>query len=173
MSDKEIIIHFLKRFTEFPAVKLTAGIFLWVAKLLFGPVFRPVYAAVICLWLCDTITGYYYARTNPDLKPESRKMYHGLVKLAIYLFLLLLGYQCSLVEITQFIQTIIESFVILTESYSILENLDKIAKLKNVDIPFLNRLISIIQGKLNETVIGEDESINQKKYRQGAPVNRN
>lgn len=163
MGDKEIVFHCLRRFSEFPAVKLTAGIFIWVAKLLFGPVFRPVYAAVICLWLCDTMTGYYYARTNPDIKPESRRMYHGLVKLAIYLFLLLLGYQCSLVEVTQFIQTVTESFVILTESYSILENLDKIAKLKQIEIPFLNRILSIIQGKLNEAVIGEDEAISRKK----------
>lgn len=157
MDDKELIVHFFQRLYEFPTVKITCGIFLWLVKILFGSIFRPVYGAIICLWLVDTLTGFYYVWTNPTLKPESRKMYHGLVKLAIYLFLLFLGHQCSLVEMTVFIQPIIESFIMLTESYSIIENLDKIAKLKEVNVLFLTRIMSVIQGKNAEMDGGKDE----------------
>lgn len=161
MDDKELIVHFFERLYEFPTVKITCGIFLWLVKILFGSLFRPVYGVMICLWLVDTITGFYYVWTNPALKPESRKMYHGLVKLAIYLFLLFLGHQCGLVEMTVVIQTIIESFIMLTESYSIIENLDKIAKLKEVNILFLTRIMSAIQGKNAETD-GENNAPNCK-----------
>lgn len=125
MGDKEIFIHFFQRLYEFPVIKTVAGIFLWALRLLYGTVFRPAYGVVMLLWLADTVTGYYHAGANPSIKPESRRMYHGLVKLAIYYGLLFLRHQFSYFEATLFIQSIIETAIILTEGYSVLENCKK------------------------------------------------
>ncbi len=147
LNDLEIFIHFFKRLGEYPVVKVITGIFLGLFRILFGT-FRPVYAAVILLWLLDTATGYYYARTNPSIKPESRKMFHGLVKLLIYLVLLSIGYQCGLVGMLAVVQGMIESFIVLTESYSVLENLQKICLLHKINFPILDQVMKMIQGRL-------------------------
>ena len=143
--------HFIRRLVNFPAVKILTGIFIWLLKILFGSVLRPAYGAVIILWMVDTATGFYHARVNPKIKPSSKRMRRGLVKLGLYLFLLVLGHQCSLVEMTACIQAIIESFIILTESYSVMENLEKIARLKGVEITWLERLMKVIQGEMQAT----------------------
>ncbi len=150
LDDKSWIVHILQRLAEFPGAKVAAGLGLWLLKLLFGPVFRPAYSAVILLWLADFATGFYHARANPAVRPDSRRLYHGLVKLGIYLFLLVLGYLCSQTELTVFVRTVIESFIILTESYSILENLQKICALKRLSVPLLDQIMGAIQGRLNE-----------------------
>lgn len=150
MGDKDIVIHFFQRLYEFPVIKVVAGIFLWVLQALYGTVFRPAYGIVMLLWIADTATGYYHARANPAIKPESRRMYHGLVKLAIYYGLLFLGHQFSYFSATVFIQSVIETAIILTEGYSVLENLQKIAVLKGVNIPFLDQIMGIVQGKINK-----------------------
>lgn len=147
MNDLQLFLHFFKRLGEFPVVKLIAGIFFGLLRILFGT-FRPVYGAVILLWLADTATGFYYARANPAMKPESRRMYHGLVKLLIYLCLLSVGYQCGTVGLLAVVQGMIESFIVLTESYSVLENVQKICTLHNIDFPVLNQIMKIIQGRL-------------------------
>ena len=154
MGDKEVLVYFLQRLAHFPVFKISTGILLWLIKLLFGSIFRPAYSAVLILWLVDTATGFYHARANPAVKPESRRIYHGLVKLGLYLFLLLVGHQCSLAELTVFAQTVIEGFIIFTESYSILENLQRICALKGVAIPLLDQIMKTIQGRFNESVIG-------------------
>jgi hypothetical protein len=51
--------------------------------------------------------------------------------------LLFLGYQCGQIVLTAFLQGIIEGAIILTEGYSILENIDKITALKGINIPIL------------------------------------
>jgi hypothetical protein len=148
-SDFDVIVHFFKRLGEFPAWKIMAGIFLWILHALFGEAFRAAYGAIITLCLFDMITGYYHAWANPTIKPESRRLYHGLVKWAIYGILLIIGYQCSRIEFAAFIQGIIESSIIFTEAYSILENIQKIAVLHGAEIPILSGIMKIIQGKLD------------------------
>jgi phage-related holin len=152
MGDKELLVHFIQRLAHFPVLKISTGILLWLIKLLFGSVFRPAYSAVLILWLADTATGSYHAWANPAVKPESRRIYHGLVKLGLYLFLLLVGHQCSLAELTVFAQTVIEGFIIFTESYSILENLQQICALKGVAIPLLDQIMRTIQGRFSESL---------------------
>jgi phage-related holin len=147
MYDVEIIIHFFKRLGEYPAVKLIVGLFFGLLRILFGT-FRPVYGAVMLLWLSDTGTGFYYAWANPAQKPESRKMYHGLVKLLIYLCLLSIGYQCGTVGLLAVVQGMIESFIVLTESYSVLENVQKICILHHIDFPIVDQVMKMIQGRL-------------------------
>ena len=151
MSTLETIKHFLQRLVDYPAVKVLLGTILWVIELCFGTAFRPAYTAVMILWLADTATGYYHARTNPEIIPCSRRMYHGLVKLAIYYFLLFLGFQCSLLPATLFVQTVIEMFIILTEFYSICENLQKIALLHGLEFPLIEKIMAVIQGKIDIT----------------------
>jgi len=151
LSTLETIKYFLQRLVEYSAVKVFLGTILWVIELCFGSIFRPAYGAVMILWLADTATGYYHARTNPEIVPCSRRMYHGLVKLAIYYFLLFLGFQCSLLPATLFVQTVIEMFIILTEFYSICENLQKIALLHGLEFPLIEKLMAVIQGKIDIT----------------------
>jgi phage-related holin len=146
----EIIRHFFERLGEYPAWKLLAGFLIGLIKLMYGPVMRPAYGIVIMLWLADTGTGYYYAWRNPAVVPESRRIYHGLVKLCVYYFLLYLGYQCGQIVLTAFLQGIIEGAIILTEGYSILENIDKITALKGINIPILKSTTRALRGKLNE-----------------------
>ena len=147
MNDLQIFFHFFKRLGEYPVVKVIIGIFLGLLRILFGA-FRPVYGAVMLLWLLDTATGFYYARANPAIKPESRRMFHGLVKLLIYLILLSIGYQCGLVGLLAVVQGMIESFIVLTESYSVLENVQKICILHNINFPILDQVMKMIQGRL-------------------------
>lgn len=147
LNDFQVFFHFFKRLGEYPVVKVITGFFLGLLRILFGT-FRPVYAAVILLWLLDTATGYYYARANPVIKPESRKMFHGLVKLLIYLVLLSIGYQCGLIGLLAVVQGMIESFIVLTESYSVLENIQKICGLHHIKFPILDQVMQLIQGRL-------------------------
>lgn len=148
MNDVEIFIHFFKRLGEFPAWKIIAGIFIWILHALFGEAFLAAYGAIIVLCLIDMITGYYHAWANPAIKPESRRLYHGLVKWAIYGILIILGYQSSRSEFTAFLQGLIDGYIIITEAYSILENIQKIAVLHGAEIPFLNVIMKIVQGKI-------------------------
>jgi phage-related holin len=124
---------------------------------LFGSIFRPAYGIVGLLWVIDTATGYYHAWANPAVKPESRRMYHGIVKVAIYYFLMFLGYQigrCG-VDMMVMIQTVIEMAIILTESKSVLENLDKINTLKGWNIPLISQLLALVEGRLNQAMDAE------------------
>lgn len=150
MSDLEVIQHHFEKLFEAPTWKILAGFFLSIIKLMYGPVIRPAYGVVILLWLVDTGTGYYHAWANPAVVPESRRLYHGLVKLAVYYFLLFLGYQCSQIVLTAFLQGMIEGAILLTESYSVLENVEKIIALKGVNVPLLKSVMGKLKGKLEE-----------------------
>lgn len=152
MNDYEVFIHYLNRLMELPVIKIIAGIFIWLLKFCFGSTFNPAYSTIFYFWIVDTGTGYYHARKNPEVKPESRKMYHGLFKLAIYFFLLSAAFrigQCGINLITS-VQTILEVSIILTELKSIIENGQKIAALKKRKIFLLDLLATVFEGKLNQ-----------------------
>jgi glycerol-3-phosphate dehydrogenase len=85
-------------------------------------------------------------------------MYHGLVKLCLYYFLLFLGYQCGQIMLTAFLQGIIEGAILLTEGYSILENIEKTAELKGVEIPLVKTVMKVLKGKMAELKGDEDEN---------------
>jgi hypothetical protein len=158
LNDFEIIKHYLEQLLHHPVWKLLAGFFIGLIKLMYGPIMRPAYGAVIILWFLDTVTGYYYVWKNPATVPESRRMYHGLVKLCLYYFLLFLGYQCGQIMLTAFLQGIIEGAILLTEGYSILENIEKTAELKGVEIPLVKTVMKVLKGKMAELKGDEDEN---------------
>jgi phage-related holin len=149
LNDKDVIVHFFQRLAEYPCLKIALGIIVWFFRMLFGP-FRAAYGVVFLLYFADWVTGIYCARSTPGVKIESRRLFHGLVKLAIYFTLLFIGYQCGKIELFSYIQAFIETFIILTESYSILENLEKIALLKGINIPLLKPVMKLVQGKIGE-----------------------
>jgi hypothetical protein len=151
-EDIDVFIHFFQRLGEFPAIKIVAGFLIGMIRMMYGPMVRPAYCTVMMLWLADTATGYYYAWANPAIVPESRRLYHGLVKLCVYYFLLFLGYQCGQIILTAFLQGIIEGAIMLTEGYSILENIDSICALKGIDVPILKSIIGKIKGKADELI---------------------
>lgn len=150
MSDLESFKHYAEQLLQHPVWKLLTGLLIAVIKLMYGPAMRPAYGIVIILWLLDTATGTYHARANPAIVPESRRMYHGLVKLCVYYFLLFLGYQCSQIILTAFLQGIIEGAILLTEGYSILENIEKISVLKGINIPLVKSVMGLLKGKTEE-----------------------
>jgi phage-related holin len=153
----DIFTHFIQKLAENPAWKILAGFFIGLVKLMYGPVMRPAYGAVIILWFLDTVTGYYYAWKNPAIVPESRRMYHGLVKLCLYYFLLFLGYQCGQIMLTAILQGIIEGAILLTEGYSILENIEKTTELKGMEIPLVKTVMKLLKGKMAELNGEENE----------------
>jgi hypothetical protein len=158
MNDLEIIKHYIAQLWQHPVWKLITGFLIAVIKLMYGPVLRPAYGIVIILWLTDTATGYYYVWRNPAIVPESRRMYHGLVKLCLYYFLLFLGYQCGQIVLTAFLQGIIEGAILLTEGYSILENIERTAALKGIEIPIVKAIMKLMKGKIADLGGNEDES---------------
>lgn len=150
MNDVETFKHYFEQMLQNPVWKILTGLLIAVIKLMYGPIVRPAYGIVIILWLLDTATGTYHARENPAVVPESRRMYHGLVKLCVYYFLLFLGYQCSQIVLTAFLQGIMEASIILTEGYSILENIEKISALKGINIPLVKSIMGLLKGKTEE-----------------------
>jgi len=149
-SELQTFKEFLEKILDNPAIKVSAGFLLWVLQFLFGPVFRAAYGTVAILFIADFITGYSYAWMNPEITPESRKMFRGLIKLLIYAGLLFIGYQVSTVQFGTLLQSTIEMMIVFTEAKSVLENLQKIAKFKGVEIPFLDTLLILVQGKIDK-----------------------
>lgn len=148
-NEINVFTHFIQRLTEYPVWKTIAGIFIWLISNCYGD-FRPAYGAVVAIAVIDWITGLYFAWVDPDTKIESSKLKSGAVKLAIYGVLLSIGHLCSLVKIAAVAQSIIEGYIIITESLSVLENIQKISVLHNLQIPLLENLMMILQGKLKE-----------------------
>lgn len=147
-NDWDIVTHFLRRLFAFPALKILAGIFIWTAQQLFGETFRVCYGVIAVLYLLDTVTGVAYAWRNPAVRVESRRLFHGLVKLCIYGILLAVGHQCSQLALLSFFQGVIESLIVLTEMVSILENIQKIADLSGTRLPIIGALLQLIWGKI-------------------------
>jgi disulfide bond formation protein DsbB len=169
-EDLNVIIHFFQRLGEFPAVKIAVGIFVWLVHLMFGTAFRPAYGVVGLLWLVDTLTGYYHSWANPAIIPESRRMYHGLVKLTVYYFLMFLGYQVARMglEIVMVMQTTIEVAIVFTEFKSVIENVKKIGTLKKWSpsiMALINQIAKLLEGKCQEAMEGGGKRYDQKRVR--------
>lgn len=148
-NELQVFKDFFEKLIDNPVIKIPAGFFLYTFRFLFGPV-RAAYGAVAILFIADFITGYSYAWMNPEINPDSRKMFHGLIKLFIYAGLLFVGHQVSVVQFGALLQSTFEMMIVLTEAKSVLENLQKIAKFKNVEIPLLDILIALVQGKIDK-----------------------
>lgn len=149
-TELQVFKDFVEKLLDNPVIKIPAGFFLYVLRFLFGSVFRAAYGAVAVLFIADFVTGYSYAWMNPEISPDSRKMFHGLIKLLIYAGLLFVGHQVSVVQFGALLQSTFEMMIVLTEAKSVLENLQKIAKFKNVEIPLLDMLIALVQGKIDK-----------------------
>ena len=105
---------------------------------------------ILVFVILDFILGYGHAWMNPKIRPDSRKMFHGIVKLLVYSCLLIAGYQTTFLLGGTLFQSIIEAYIGLTEFKSVLENIQKICVLKNIDIPFLSSIINKVDGKIEE-----------------------
>lgn len=152
MNDLEVIKHFFEKLLQYPGIKIVAGFFLWALHLCFGNEMRTAYITIPILCFVDFLTGYYHAWANPAITPTSAKLRAGLTKILVYGSILLVSYQFSKFPIIAFLQGIIEASIILTEGYSVLENVEKITVLKGIDIPILKAIMAKIKGKTDEVM---------------------
>lgn len=143
----ETVGHYLLRLIEHPLVKLILAAIVWVLRVLFGP-FRPIYGMVLFLCTVDFITGYSYARMNPNIIPNSKRLREGIAKLGLYCALLAFGYYCGKVDSMIYLQTAFEVGISTTELYSIFENWEKIYRFKGKELPTIIKwIMGIIRGK--------------------------
>jgi hypothetical protein len=147
--------HFLNRLWEYPITKTITGFLVWILYILYGD-FRPAYLGVISIICLDWATGLYYSWANPKLKMDLNKLRQGAIKLLIYGLLLALGHFCSLVEIMASFQALIEGYIFITESISVVKHFHEISILHNTEIAFLNKLIKLLNGK-QESLGGDQE----------------
>jgi phage-related holin len=151
-EDWNSFIDLLKKLISCSEIKAIGGFFLWLIQVFIGDIFAPVLAGVGVLWIIDTLTGFWYVRSNPLITPESRKVYHGCFKFVIYFLLLSAGHQCLLHAWTGFLNGFIQFIIIFTETYSIGENIQKIAKLKGCKITAIDWIMKAVQGRVKTEV---------------------
>lgn len=141
--------HFFGKLFESPAVKTLTGFVIWLISIFFGD-FRPAYGIVAALVVLDSITGIYFAWVDPNQKIVSSRLRSGAAKILIYATLLSVGHICSQVNYVLFVQALIEGYIMITEVLSVLENCQKISALNGTEIPFLDKLMKFIQGKMDK-----------------------
>jgi phage-related holin len=150
LSEFDAVLHFFKRLFDAPLAKGILAAILAIARVCLGATMRPAYTAILVLWLADWATGTIRAWVDPDDTIKSRRWYHALIKLWLYLILMLVGYQVSRIEIIfvgAALQSVIEGAVIGTEALSVCENLDLLGKLAGIDIPIIAQLVQFLRGK--------------------------
>ncbi len=147
MDDWQMIGHYLKElFCERPVLKTIIAVGLGVGQMLFGP-WKEVYLAIFLLWLADWFLGTLCAWLDTKDQVKSRRWFHSGIKAFLYGGLLFLSYQVRLVIAGEIIGSGLCSIIIITETLSVLENLQRIGKLFGVDLPIITQIIKAIQGR--------------------------
>lgn len=146
----EYMKHTFTRLTELPEWKTLLGVFLAVGNFLFGDM-RPALLAILVLFCMDFLTGFAYAIMRKNI--ESKSLVRGAIKLTIYGNLLIVANmfsQAELIGIGIVIASVIDSYIMITEAVSVVENLDKIACLWGVELPWLRTLIKYLRRKIDD-----------------------
>jgi phage-related holin len=121
-----------------PWWKVAGALLLSLTQALFGN-YRPAILGIAILYALDWALGLGFAINQHEV--ESKRLLRGAVKAIIYGNLLIIGAQVGKTILGGWLLGVIDSYIILTESVSILENLDKWAHLYGMDLPFLDRMV--------------------------------
>lgn len=122
-----------------PGAKAAGAFFVSLFQWLYGDI-GPVHAAMGALIVADWVSGLSYALMTRQL--SSNKALRGVIKLGIYAGIFLVSAQVDRVQVIgPLLSGGLLSTMIITESVSVLENLDKIARHTGVDMPILRPLI--------------------------------
>lgn len=122
-----------------PGAKAVGAFLLGIVHWLFGDL-DLVHTAMAALILADWVSGLTYSFMTRQI--SSGKGLRGVIKLGIYAGIFLVSAQVDRVQILgPLLSGGLLGTMILTESVSVLENLDKIARHTGVDMPILRPLI--------------------------------
>jgi phage-related holin len=150
LSEFDAVLHFFKRLFDAPLAKGILAAILAIARVCLGATMRSAYTAIAVLWLADWATGTIRAWADPHDTVKSRRWYHALIKLLLYLGLLLVGHQVSRIDVIfvgTALQSVVEGSIIGTEALSVCENLDLLGKLAGVDLPIIAQIVRFLKGK--------------------------
>ncbi len=116
--------------------KLIGGVTLCLYNWLFED--PQIFAAVYILIIFDTISGFSVACKSKTV--TSRDFFRSIIKGFVYFIMIITGRIVDKVVPLTFASTIIESFLVITEGLSILENLNKLG------FPIPNKLLNILKS---------------------------
>ena len=127
-----------------PTWKSIGVLLLGLVHQLFGKTFTPIHSAVITLVALDWIAGLSYAVMSRQV--SSSKSLRGVVKLTIYGVVFVVGAQLDKIQVVgSFLNGSLAGVIVLTEAVSVLENTDKIARYRGIDLPWLEPVIQILR----------------------------
>lgn len=144
------ILHDLKelisRLFESPTVTAIGSVLLGLLHQLFGETFRPVHSAVLILILADWAFGLSHAVMAREL--SSNKSLGGVLELTLYGGIFIVGAQLEKVQlIGPFLNGSLAGVMVITEAVSVLENIDKLARLKGVELDWLESVIELLEQR--------------------------
>lgn len=135
-----------------PGAKTLGAFLIGALNWLYGDL-GPVHAALGVLIVADWITGLSYSILTRQL--SSSKGLRGVIKLGIYAGVLLVAAQVDRVQIIgPVLSGWLLSAMVITESISVLENLDCIARHTGIDMPLLRPLIELLSERQTRQEIG-------------------
>jgi len=135
-----------------PGVKTLGAFLIGALNWLYGDL-EPVHAALGVLIVADWITGLSYSILTRQI--SSSKGLRGVIKLGIYAGVLLVAAQVDRVQIIgPVLSGWLLSAMVITESISVLENLDRIARHTGIDMPLLRPLIELLSERRIRHEIG-------------------
>lgn len=141
---------------ESPLAKAAGAIAIGLAQHLFGPHLLPVHTAIIILIACDWIFGFTYAIWRREV--SSPKSMRGVLKLTLYGGVFIVSAQLAKIDIVgPLLGGSLAGVVVVTEAVSVLENIDRLARWKRIDLPFLQPMIRFLKQK-QVAYIGEEGS---------------
>jgi len=125
---------------------------------LIGDLNNSLLHTLLILIICDWITGLMKAIMCKKI--SSQAMTTGAIKITIYFILMIVSYRISLMSAGfDFLDTLVFSYLAITEGISVLENLFNICLLKQIDLPILGCLVGYFlqlrEGQIKQSPVGK------------------
>lgn len=134
--------HTFVKVSELPVVKLMLSIFTVAISFIFNGELHALYSIVILISL-DTVTGFLNGWKENDI--DSRVFYRVAIKFLIYIIMMVSGRLADKVMPKPFLSPMLDTFLVVTELISILENCGKLG----VPVPkFIMDKLKKAQGKI-------------------------
>lgn len=152
-------LHLTKDFGCKSAIAVIVAVITYLA----GDPKGAILSGIIILITLDWITGLAAAWKCSEL--SSQKALQGAVKILIFFSLCVVAYQAS-VRINPlllgFLDDLVYAYIAVTETISILENMGRLCKKCEVDLPLINAVIprlKQVQEKIEKEAVGKPEAV--------------